>query len=442
MMPVQRTGRRSVATHYAPGPMVRPSRPAVSVVVPFHGSREQAGALLDALDGLELGTDDEVLVVDNTGAGAVPCDGRAEVLAADRERSAYYARNVGAARARGEWLLFMDADCRPRPEIVDRYLATVPAPRTGAVVGEVEAEPGQDSLVARYARSRGHLAQHHHWRHPFRPWGITANLLVRRAAWASVGGFQEGVRSAGDTEFSWRLQDAGWQLEYRPEAVVAHRHRETVARLARQSARYGAGRAWVARRYPGAMAEPRLLAPVARSAAGVVIWTATGRFERAAFKALDAVYVTARWGAYRLSNTPPGKRGIPALADAALIAGAFPSLDAPSAVTAARELGPGARVEAASRPVRVDLDAARALEIAWAEDDGALRRAGAAAWLLVHEPRRVLAHALRRGRPSLLDLAPRGRRLREAGVGVLLCAGPEAEADAGALAALLGLPHD
>src|SRR5206468_4246503 len=43
-------------------------RPAVSVVVPFAGSVEEARSTLDALGQLALGPGDELIVVDNTGA--------------------------------------------------------------------------------------------------------------------------------------------------------------------------------------------------------------------------------------------------------------------------------------------------------------------------------------------------------------------------------------
>ncbi len=274
----------------------------------------------------------------------------------------------------------------------------------------------QEELVARYARSRGHLGQYVHWTFPFRPWGITANLLVRRDAWASVGGFHEGIRSAGDTEFSWRIQDAGWRFGYRPDAVVEHWHRETVRMLARQGARYGAGRAWVMRRYPGSLPRPTLVRPIARCVAGVAVWTATGRFERAVFKVLDGVFVVAGWGAFWLSNTPPVRRSAGSGQSIGLVAGTFPSLEDGDAVRRANAAA-DARIEASARPVRVDRGAARSLPIAWGEDDGTFRRLAAVGWLVRARPAALLRYVVNRRRhcdPPLLEIAARARRLAEA----------------------------
>jgi hypothetical protein len=271
---------------------------------------------------------------------------------------------------------------------------------------------------------------------------VTANLLVRREAWASVGGFLEGVRSGGDNEFSWRLQDAGWTLAYRPAAIVEHHHRDSVRKLARQAARYGAGRAWLRRRYPTAPRDPGILRETVRSAAGALVWTLTGRFERAAFKVLDAVYVVSNRSANLLSNTPPGRRPRRDGAPVAAIASDFPALDSPEPVSRLRAMGASVPVEARSRPVRVDREAARSLPIAWAEDDGALRRAAATLWLVARRPLRVARYALRPARdttPQLREIAPRARRLAELHVQEVQALDPASEADAEALARVLGL---
>ena len=108
-----------------------------------------------------------------------------------------------------------------------------------------------ETFVQRYGAARGFLSQRAHLEHPFRPRAVAANLLVRRAAFEQVGGFLEGLRAAEDTDFSWRLQEAGWRLELRPEAWVEHRYRRTLRELRRQWRGYAAGRAWLARRYHG-----------------------------------------------------------------------------------------------------------------------------------------------------------------------------------------------
>jgi GT2 family glycosyltransferase len=272
-------------------------RPAVSVVLPFHGSAREGSDAVAALCALRPRSKDELIVVDNTPQGAVS-NGHAaiDVLPAPARQSSYHARNHGAERARNEWLLFVDADCRVPPSLLDDYFRAGPiADDVGAVAGAVVGDPDQTALVARYSRSRRHLDQADHLRED-PPYAITANLLVRRSVWSSVEGFAEDVRSGGDSDFSWRLQRAGWRLEYRHEAVVEHHHRESVRALARQHLRYGAGWRWLGR------PRPRIARDLVRAVGGALVWAATARWERAAFKALDGVVVLAGWAGWWWPN--------------------------------------------------------------------------------------------------------------------------------------------
>ena len=100
--------------------------------------------------------------------------------------------------------------------------------------------------MARYAASRGYLSQAAHMRDEHLPYGITANLLVRRAAWEELGGFLEGIRSGGDADLSWRLQDAGWTIAVQsPGPAIPEQGRERIfeawERGPRERRTWGAG---------------------------------------------------------------------------------------------------------------------------------------------------------------------------------------------------------
>ena len=132
------------------------TRPSVSVVVPFRGDREAAVRLRTVLGCLDLREGDEAVVADNTAggvAGAIAAAG-ITVVPALGERSAYHARNEGARIATSDWILFLDADCRPRPDLLDAYFREPIGGDCGAIAGQILGEPGQRSFAARYARSR------------------------------------------------------------------------------------------------------------------------------------------------------------------------------------------------------------------------------------------------------------------------------------------------
>ena len=281
------------------------ARPAVSIVVPLYGDRTYARRCAQALARLGLRPGDEVIVADNTpdGVAAAELDGAARVVSASEQRSSYFARNAGAAVAAADWLLFTDADCVPCPDLLDRYFAEPIGDRAGAVAGGIAGIADQDSLLSRYARDRNFLDQAEGMHGKGGKAAATGNLMIRRVTFDELGGFAEGIRSAGDVDFCWRMQEAGWTLEQRPEARVEHHHRETLGSFLAMVARYGSGSAWLNERHPGVA--PRWpLSPreLGRSGIDAARHAAAGRFDQSAFRLIDAVGLVAHNVGYRRSN--------------------------------------------------------------------------------------------------------------------------------------------
>ena len=186
------------------------------------------------------------------------------------------------------------------------------APAVGALAGEVVPAPGGRTLAARYGAARSFLRQEAHLAHPYRPRAVAANLLVRRAAFEQVGGFYEGVRAAEDTDFCWRLQEAGWALEIRPGARVEHRYRASVRELRRQWRGYAAGRAWLSRRYAGFEPEPAVVRALSRAthrARNAPSGTAAGAAPRAAREITAGCGGAARAGPLPGPRCAAGRRG-------------------------------------------------------------------------------------------------------------------------------------
>jgi GT2 family glycosyltransferase len=433
------------------------NRPEISVVMPFAGNEYAARAAVDALLALDLRVGDELILADNSGLAVAR--GGVAVIRAEGERSPAHARNVGAAHAHGEWILFLDADCRAPRWLLDAYFRTPVADGVGALAGEVVPLLEGDTLVSRYGSARSFLSQEAHLNHPYRPRAVAANLMVRRAAFEQVGGFYEGVRAAEDTDFSWRLQQAGWTLELRRGAVVEHRYRATLGELRRQWRGYAAGRAWLARRYDGFEPQPAVTRALGRALArsglsgrsgrsgvsGAVPRGAPvvnpGRLERGRYLALDALLSADELAGFVLSNRPVSRPR--SAAHVVVVADHFPARGDPL-VEFARALD-GARVEAAARPESPDREVAGALQIDYREDDGVAARAVALVALFARHPLRSVADIVTRraGEPSLSALAPSVRRLaRDGRARVHVLGGSETRVTARRIARLAGRPLD
>lgn len=273
--------------------------------MPFLGDHEAAARTLAHLRDLDAEPTDQLIVADNTGAGvgADVLGAFATVVDASTERSSYHARNGGARIATGEWILFLDADCAPVPGLLDRYFEPPPAAGVGILAGTITDHPQHESLLGRYARSRDIYGGETAMDGDEGGYAPTGNLMVRRQAFEEIGGFEQGIRSAGDVDLCWRLQARGWRLVRRPAAAASHRHREDLSSFVAMLVRYGAGAGWLNARYPGSAPRWRL-SPVelARSGLDAARHAAAGDRDEAAFRIVDALGLVAHNVGYHRSN--------------------------------------------------------------------------------------------------------------------------------------------
>jgi glycosyltransferase involved in cell wall biosynthesis len=214
-----------------------------SVIVPVFNGAKTLDACLDALSAQRkpmVGADSyEVIVVDD---GSV--DGSAEIAAqhgvtviCQDHAGVAVARNQGAQQARGQLLLFTDADCEPLPDWVEQMMAPFADADVIGVKGAYRTR--QRSLVSRFAqaeyeekyarlRKRGQI-----------DFIDTYAAAYRRDVFLAEGGFNPEFLRNQDQEFSFRLARSGHKLVFAPQAVVYHQHPTTVWRYAWRKVRVG-----------------------------------------------------------------------------------------------------------------------------------------------------------------------------------------------------------
>jgi GT2 family glycosyltransferase len=142
------------------------------------------------------------------------------------------ARNRGAETARGEVLLFLDADVVLAPDGIERVRATMSDPAIGAVIGSYDESPDDQSIVSRFKN----LAHHHFHQHSSREastfWGACG--AIRRELFLAAGGFDEKrykLPSIEDVELGSRLCKRGVRIVLDPALQVKHLKRWTIPSL-------------------------------------------------------------------------------------------------------------------------------------------------------------------------------------------------------------------
>jgi peptidoglycan/xylan/chitin deacetylase (PgdA/CDA1 family) len=204
--------------------------PVLSVVIPTRNRKELLRLCLESLDRQTAPPEqyEVVVVVDRS------TDGTREMLTAlepgfelvtlenDGAGSAT-GRNLGARRAAGRVLLFVDDDEIAGPDLVAAHIAAHERSGRAVVVGCIERRVPVNA--DRYARlgvddANWQIAQLGQRPLTFRDC-YGGNCSVGRQDFELVGGFTQGSLLENDTEFGYRLHEAGCPFVFAPEAVVS-----------------------------------------------------------------------------------------------------------------------------------------------------------------------------------------------------------------------------
>jgi mycofactocin system glycosyltransferase len=219
--------------------------PRVSIVIPVRDQTTDLADCLISLTKLDYPPDRlETIVVDDGSKKEVARLITSEVRIVRLENSLgpASARNIGAQKAGGEILAFLDADCVAGEKWLKETIPFFLAPSVGAVGGYV-GNFYQKGWLDRYEATSSSLNMGDRiileGRSSTTFYVPTANMLVRRDSFMSTGGFQAGMRIGEDVDFCWRLRDLGRTLLYVPCGSVDHKHRRRLDTMLRRRAQYG-----------------------------------------------------------------------------------------------------------------------------------------------------------------------------------------------------------
>lgn len=171
-----------------------------------------------------------------------------------------HARNAGVEIAQGSFLAFLDDDSIVPPNWISLALSHFRDPNVGVVGGPALPLPDDNF----HHRMGGYL-----FSSPFavgfasvryrrlastRQTGernlLTANTVVRRAAFDAVNGFDSKQVRSEDSDFYFRVKKKGYDLLYVPDVFVWHRSKPTFFPVIHKVFYYAAGRAVLMMRKP------------------------------------------------------------------------------------------------------------------------------------------------------------------------------------------------
>lgn len=246
--------------------MVDELAPELSVIIPARNAAPWLQEQLDALAGQTYPRHFEVIVADNGStdrtrevAQSHVLGDRIRVVDASGPRTASHGRNVGAAAARSDILLFCDADDLVSPDWVSELARPVVDDPEAVVTGALHHERfNAPEVLAAYHIDRDPDAVDGDASGVLVPGGFAGylptvaggNFAIRRARYLALGGMDPRYPGgAEETDFAWRAQEAGLHVVAAPKAVVHYRLKSEPGHLFRQQRIQQRGRMYLWTRY-------------------------------------------------------------------------------------------------------------------------------------------------------------------------------------------------
>ncbi|MDY6878133.1 MAG: glycosyltransferase [Chloroflexota bacterium] len=230
------------------------SQPDYSIVVPAYHAASEINNCVRALNDQTIPRERyEIIVVDDgstDGTATVAQDAGADCVLVTPHGGPAAARNTGIEAARGEIVLFTDADCEPSLQWLERMSAPFTDPRVMGTKGTYRTR--QRSLMAHLVQLEYEIRYERMAHLPRIDFVDTYAAAYRRNLLLASGGFDPAypLPSAEDVDLSFRLARAGHWLVFVPQAWVYHRHPISLWAYLTRKGRYGFWRARLYLRYP------------------------------------------------------------------------------------------------------------------------------------------------------------------------------------------------
>ncbi len=221
----------------------------LSVVIPCYNAGASITRLLGQLETQSLGRDRyEIIIIDDGStddtAARVKAFGTVQLLR-QQQCGPGAARNLGAAKARGRLVLFVDSDLEVADDLLEQHLAFHDAHPDVALTGG-SVEPPTELPVLSWVLA-DHFASwfnaHPKIHCPKEPEYLPSlNMCIKKGVVAGEHGltFPDGLKHTGeDVLYCHALRVKGLKLAFLPDAIVRHHDRTTMVDHLKHMYRWG-----------------------------------------------------------------------------------------------------------------------------------------------------------------------------------------------------------
>jgi glycosyltransferase involved in cell wall biosynthesis len=259
----------------------------LSIIVPVYNRPDEVAELLESLALQEGGIPFEVIIVED--GSDITCEHIVKAYSNKFSLSYHYipnggpapARNYGAGKAQGEYLIILDSDCVVPPAYLQKVQAEINLTQADAFGGPDRADSSFSDIqkAINYSMTSffttGGIRGGKKKLDKFYPRSF--NMGIRKDIFMTLGGFAD-MRYGEDIDFSLRICEAGYKVCLFADAWVYHRRRTNWDKFYRQVYHSGEARIDLWQRHTKSLKAVHLLPAV--FTLGVVLFAAGGLFCR------------------------------------------------------------------------------------------------------------------------------------------------------------------
>ncbi|RLE53876.1 MAG: hypothetical protein DRJ30_06230 [Candidatus Methanomethylicota archaeon] len=139
------------------------------------------------------------------------------------------ARNLGVQVASGEILAFIDSDCIPERDWLENLVRNFHRGENIAGVSGKVLALNKEKLIPRLLDLLSSGKPHY----------ATWNIAYKKKVLEEVNGFDDRLHACEDQALAWKILRKGYKILWAPNAIVYHRHRESLVSFLKQQYEYG-----------------------------------------------------------------------------------------------------------------------------------------------------------------------------------------------------------
>lgn len=241
--------------------------PTFSIIIPVYNRPQEVQELLESLT-RQTSREFEVIIVED--GSTERCEETAMQFA-DRLTISYHekenggpaaARNFGATKAQGQWLIFFDSDCLIPEHYIANAIEELKQHDCQLFGGADRSHPSFTPLQKAIDYSMtsilttGGIRGNKKSADKFYP--RTFNMGIRKEVFDRIGGFSN-MRFGEDVDFSYKVKEGGYDSRLFTENWVYHKRRNTFRTFFKQVFNSGIARIHLTRRHPGTLKLVHLL---------------------------------------------------------------------------------------------------------------------------------------------------------------------------------------